>query len=82
MSVNPGFGGQRFIPTSLDKIERMRAYLPATVALEVDGGVCLENAAAIVEAGANILVAGSSVFGAPGAGERYKELAQRASCVV
>ncbi len=67
MSVNPGFGGQRFIPQSLDKVRMVRALLdrvgnPAPVS--VDGGVDLGNAAALVAAGAGILVAGSAIFGA------------------
>jgi ribulose-phosphate 3-epimerase len=62
MSVNPGFGGQSFIATSIDKLRAARAYLPAEVAIEVDGGVSLENAADVVAAGANLLVAGSSIF--------------------
>jgi ribulose-phosphate 3-epimerase len=62
MSVNPGFGGQSFIATSTDKLRAARAFLPAEVALEVDGGVSLSNAAELVAAGANILVAGSSIF--------------------
>jgi ribulose-phosphate 3-epimerase len=66
MSVNPGFGGQRFLPASLDKIRRLAATLrerriPAQI--EVDGGVDVSNARSLVEAGAEILVAGSAVFG-------------------
>jgi len=66
MSVNPGFGGQRFIPRSVAKIRAVRALLdqagnPAPI--EVDGGVDLETIAAVVEAGAEILVAGHAVFG-------------------
>ena len=66
MTVNPGFGGQSFIPNSLDKIRRVRRLLDragATAAIEVDGGVDLTNAAAVVEAGATILVAGNAIFG-------------------
>ena len=63
MSVNPGWGGQEFIPWSLDKLARMRRALPEHVALEVDGGVHEGTAAAVVEAGANLLVTGSAVFG-------------------
>ena len=66
MSVNPGFGGQSFIATSLDKLRAARKYLPAEVALEVDGGVAAANIAAIAAAGANWFVAGSSVFGPEG----------------
>ena len=71
MSVNPGFGGQSFIPSSLRKIERARALLDAAGSkahLQVDGGVTSANAAACVAAGADALVAGSFVFkGGPGA---------------
>jgi len=78
MSVDPGFGGQRFIETSLAKVERARAFLPAGVALELDGGVTALNAGALVAAGANLLVAGSSVFGGQDIGEEYAALAQAA----
>jgi ribulose-phosphate 3-epimerase len=69
MSVNPGFGGQRFIPQVLDKIREARAMIDRTgkpVLLEVDGGVKVDNATEIVAAGADILVAGSAIFEAPG----------------
>jgi len=65
MSVNPGFGGQSFIPSSLDKIVRARQLIARTkshAVLEVDGGVKVENAAEIIKAGAGILVAGSAIF--------------------
>ena len=65
MSVNPGFGGQSFIPETLPRIANMRKILDNRkpgVELEVDGGINAENAPAIVEAGANVLVAGNSVF--------------------
>ena len=68
MSVNPGFGGQRFIPTTLEKLRRARALLNevgSQAELEVDGGVDGGNAAAVVEAGASVLVAGSAVYGHP-----------------
>ncbi len=68
MSVNPGFGGQSFIPRSLDKISRLRHMLDAagsTAPIEVDGGVDLRNIEAVVRAGASILVAGNAIFGAP-----------------
>jgi len=76
MSVNPGFGGQSFIDTSLDKLRRARASLPEGVALEVDGGVNAINAPVLVAAGANLLVAGSSVFDGLGAATRFRELAE------
>jgi ribulose-phosphate 3-epimerase len=62
MSVNPGFGGQAFIAESLDKLRRLRAAVPSRVALQVDGGVGRDNAARLVSAGADWLVAGSAVF--------------------
>jgi ribulose-phosphate 3-epimerase len=65
MSVNPGFGGQQFIPSVLNKIARARQLIGKTgshAVLEVDGGVKVENAADIVKAGADILVAGSAIF--------------------
>ncbi len=66
MSVNPGFGGQSYIQSSTDKIQRLRAMLDAigsSADLEVDGGVKTHNAAEIAAAGANVLVAGSAIFG-------------------
>lgn len=68
MSVNPGFGGQSYIPGSTAKIRRLRQMLDAigsTAWLEVDGGIKASNAAEVVQAGANVLVAGSAVFGGP-----------------
>ena len=63
MSVNPGFGGQSFIPSALDKIRAIRARIGTRlIHLEVDGGVTAQNAGQIVAAGANVLVAGSAVF--------------------
>ena len=66
MSVNPGFGGQSFIPSSIDKVRRLRAQLARQglrARIEVDGGVDAGNAKALTEAGAEILVAGTAVFG-------------------
>jgi ribulose-phosphate 3-epimerase len=63
MSVNPGWGGQEFIPASLGKLARMRASLPDHVTLEVDGGVHDATAKSVADAGANWLVTGSAVFG-------------------
>ena len=70
MSVNPGFGGQSFIPHSLEKVRRVRTLLSAagsTAQIEIDGGVDASNVAEIVAAGANILVAGNAIFGTPDA---------------
>jgi len=69
MTVNPGFGGQEFIPETLSKIREVRSAISArslNCELEVDGGVHEQTAALVVEAGANVLVAGSAVFGAEG----------------
>jgi ribulose-phosphate 3-epimerase len=66
MSVNPGFGGQKFIQSSLDKIRRLKAMLVAVnshAVIEVDGGVTLDNAVQLKDAGADILVAGSAIYG-------------------
>jgi len=68
MSVNPGFGGQTFIPHSLDKIRRVRALLAAagsSAPIEIDGGVDATNIEAIAAAGASIFVAGNAIFGSP-----------------
>jgi ribulose-phosphate 3-epimerase len=82
MSVSPGYGGQSFIPSSLEKLKRLRAMIAASgrdIALEVDGGVAKGTAARVVAAGARVLVAGSAVFGAVKAGERisYEERVRR-----
>jgi ribulose-phosphate 3-epimerase len=69
MSVNPGFGGQSFIPATLGKLSRVRALVDERsterVEIEVDGGVSAENSGSLVAAGATVLVAGSSIFGHP-----------------
>jgi ribulose-phosphate 3-epimerase len=65
MSVNPGFGGQQFIPHTLDKIKELKSLITsrnASVLIEVDGGVTINNAASIIGAGADVLVAGNTVF--------------------
>ena len=79
MTVNPGFGGQAFIPTSIKKIRAARELLEkegrGEVPIQVDGGVGPETASRVVGAGANVLVAGSAVFGHPdGAGEGVRAL--------
>ena len=67
MTVNPGFGGQKFIPSVLDKIERLRAIIDGNdfnIDIQVDGGINTETAKLVIAAGATILVAGSAVYGA------------------
>ena len=66
MSVNPGFGGQSFIPCVLDKIKELKAIIDSqglNIDIEVDGGISPKNVAEVVQAGANIIVAGSAIFG-------------------
>lgn len=82
MSVHPGFGGQPFLPASLPKISRldcMRRESGLSFKIQVDGGVTVENAADLVTAGCDILVAGSSVFGSGDAGAALRELTERAN---
>ncbi len=78
MSVNPGWGAQQFIPHSLEKLSRMRRALPDHVALEVDGGVHEATAAPCVQAGANLLVTGSAVFGSSDPAAAYAAIAAAA----
>ena len=84
MSVNPGFGGQSFIPTALPKLAKVRALIDAQRAaggreiwLEVDGGVKVDNIAEIAAAGADTFVAGSAIFGAPDPDGGYGGVLQR-----
>ena len=81
MSVNPGFGGQRFIPASLDKLRRARLMLDAArsgAVLEVDGGIARDTITAAWRAGADTFVAGHAIFGAPDPGAEVAAL--RAAC--
>ncbi|HZS45733.1 MAG TPA: ribulose-phosphate 3-epimerase [Blastocatellia bacterium] len=87
MSVNPGFGGQKFIPAALDKIGRIRAMIAQrglSTRIEVDGGIDVDNVSSIVERGAEMIVAGSAVFGKgdpEGDCRRLREAALRATYV-
>ncbi len=81
MTVNPGWGGQSFIESSIDKVRRLRALLPEATPIEVDGGVDAHTAPRCVEAGATLLVAGSHVFGAADPPERYRALAASVGAV-
>lgn len=77
MSVNPGFGGQKFIPNTLHKVRELRAMAALAkpdLIIEVDGGVGLDNLADLVNAGANVLVAGNAVFAAPSPAAMISEL--------
>ena len=77
MSVNPGFGGQKFIPATLAKIKLLKKLIlekKSSALIEVDGGVTLENAASIIEAGADVLVAGNTVFASASPIDTIKQL--------
>jgi ribulose-phosphate 3-epimerase len=81
MTVNPGWGGQSFIESSIAKLERLRQLLPASTTIEVDGGVEPATAPRCVDAGATLLVAGSYVFGASNPSDRYTRLADSVGAV-
>lgn len=77
MSVNPGFGGQKFIPATLSKIKQLKQLIiekQSSAIIEVDGGVTLENAASIIQAGADVLVAGNTVFASTSPIDTIKQL--------
>lgn len=79
MSINPGFGGQKFLPLTYNKIRQAKEMITkagANTLIEIDGGVTLENAADIVAAGADVLVAGNTVFSAPDPKDMIKKLKQ------
>jgi ribulose-phosphate 3-epimerase len=75
MSVNPGFGGQKFIPFCLDKVRDLKKMIDeagADTLIQIDGGVTLDNARELTEAGVDVLVSGSAFFKYPPYGERHK----------
>jgi ribulose-phosphate 3-epimerase len=81
MSVNPGFGGQSFIPRSVEKVRQLesrRRERNLTFAIEIDGGITLENIGDVVKEGVNWVVVGSSVFHHPDPGAAYQELQRKA----
>jgi ribulose-phosphate 3-epimerase len=80
MTVNPGWGGQKFITSSPSKIQRLRALVGDAVDLEVDGGIDTSTAGAAAGAGASLFVAGSALFGAPDPGQAYRDIAAAAGC--
>jgi len=82
MSVNPGFGGQKFIPTSLDKLRRLKRMIDERglkTRIEIDGGIDEKNIAEIVGAGAEIIVAGSAVYGKGSPTQSVRELIEKAA---
>ena len=78
MTVNPGWGGQAFIESSVGRVARLRKLLPPGLPVEVDGGIDARTAAPCAEAGATLFVAGSAVFGAPDPAEAYRQIAAAA----
>jgi len=76
MSINPGYSGQAFMPDALDRVGRLRAALPESVYVQVDGGVDLENLRSIRDAGATLLVAGSAIFRHDDPAGAYRRLVQ------
>jgi ribulose-phosphate 3-epimerase len=80
MTVNPGWGGQAFIPASLDKVRRLRALIGPNVELEVDGGIDRDTAGPCADAGATLFVAGTSVFRSPDPGTAFRQVAAAAGC--
>jgi ribulose-phosphate 3-epimerase len=78
MTVNPGWGGQAFIPASPDKIARLRALVGDAVEVEVDGGIDVDTAPVAADAGATLFVAGSALFGAPDPAQAYRDIAAAA----
>lgn len=84
MSVNPGFGGQKFIPATLDKLRSAREWIDESgldIRLEVDGGVNLETIRSVAEAGADTFVAGSAIFDAPDYADVIQQMRQKISQV-
>jgi ribulose-phosphate 3-epimerase len=80
MSVNPGFGGQKFIPSALDKVRKLRRMIDErglAVEIEVDGGIKVDNVAEVCAAGANVIVSGSGVFGTKDYAATISELRRR-----
>jgi ribulose-phosphate 3-epimerase len=76
MTINPGWGGQELVPSTYDKLRRLRAILPESIPIEVDGGIDVETAPACADAGASVFVAGSHVFGSPDPAAAYRALAE------
>jgi ribulose-phosphate 3-epimerase len=80
MTVNPGWGGQKFIETSIDRIRALSKRVTGSTALEVDGGIDPQSAGPCARAGATTFVAGSAIFGKADPAEAYREIATAAGC--
>ncbi|MGI9658836.1 MAG: ribulose-phosphate 3-epimerase [Gaiellaceae bacterium] len=74
MSVVPGYSGQSFIPESIDRLRTLRALIPESCRVQIDGGIGRDNIALVRDAGADLMVAGSSIFAAPDPAQAYREL--------
>ena len=82
MSVEPGFGGQKFMPIALEKLKQLRSWLPPETLLSVDGGIGMRTIASAASAGANYFVAGSAIFDQPDYGVAVRQLADLARTAV
>ena len=76
MSIHPGYSGQEFMPESLDRLRQVDELRPAGVHLQVDGGITHENVRSVFEAGADLIVAGSAIFGREDLPRAYRRLVQ------
>src|SRR5205814_7393967 len=79
MSIEPGYSGQEFMPEAIDRIRTLRSLVPRGMHVQVDGGIGPENARAVYEAGATLLVAGSSIFGRQDLPRAHRRVAQEPS---
>jgi len=76
MSIHPGYSGQEFMPDAIERIRELRGLIPEGVHIQVDGGIGQQNAREVREAGANLLVAGTSIFGADDSSRAYRRLVE------
>jgi ribulose-phosphate 3-epimerase len=76
MSINPGYSGQEFMPGAIDRVRRLRSALPAHTHLQVDGGLANDNIRSVYDAGADLLVCGSAIFGREDLPRAYRRLIQ------
>jgi ribulose-phosphate 3-epimerase len=76
MSIHPGYSGQEFMPEAVDRVTRLRALLPETIHIQVDGGIDNDNVRSVYDAGATLLVAGSAIFGREDLPRSYRRLVQ------
>jgi ribulose-phosphate 3-epimerase len=77
MSIHPGYSGQEFMPAALDRLRALRDALPDAVHLQVDGGITGENAGSVHEAGADLIVSATAIFGAEDPPQAYRQLVEQ-----